>query len=245
MFKIISKSNWVAAIAVFSLPFLLIAFLAAQMAYSQVSSKFDEYQNIQEITRLSELEALLPEQVVMLRGKISALTPQNTVLAEAPDLIVYQQRPADGREVRFREEFHLIFPEFVLDLPDGTVTIIPSVDREHIIQKELHLVTQGDRDYTGFKIGDTVMVQGQWQPNSGPMPALIDVTGITSADKSALIVDWQDAFQRLTWVRNILGVLTLAGIIVLVVQIRKLKRNSKTEDTDAWQNQKTKTAITT
>ena len=244
MLKIINKSNWLTAVMIFLMPVLLVFFLGSQLAYSQAKSKFESYQNIPEVTRLAELEASPDGQIVMVRGRISEATPKHHLVQQDPNLIIYQERPADGREVRYREEFNLIFPEFVMDLTGGTITIVPSQTHERVIQHELHRILDGDYEYTGFRIGDTVTVQGQWQPQTGIAPTLNDVTGITSADKQRFMSDWQDAFQKVSWARNGLGLLTLAGIILLAVQIRRTKSRTKPEEADSWQSQETKTTQT-
>ena len=63
--------------------------------------------------------------------------------------MVFQERPAEGRETSYGEEFPLIFPSIVLELPDSptnmALTVIPSAERERIIQAELHNVPDGDR----------------------------------------------------------------------------------------------------
>lgn len=234
MLKFIKQSNWFTGILIFFMPVTLIIFLGSQMAYSQVKGKFEAYQNIPEITTLAELETMPADQLVMLRGRISEATPLHNGML-APDLIIYQERPANGREVRYQEEFPLIFPEFVLDLPDGTLTIIPSSTREHVIQNELHTVTDGDRQYTGFVIGDVVTVQGQWQSF-----ALNEVTGITSVHKQDLMSEWEVAFQKVGWVRDGSGLLTLLSIILLVLQLRRARASEK--ETEEWQTPTTKTA---
>ncbi len=244
MFKVINKSNILTAAILFLMPVTLIFFLSSQMAYSQVKGKFEEYQTIPEVTSLTELESMPVGKVVILRGQISEDTPFRGD-AVAPNLIVFQERPAGGREVRYQEEFPLVFPGFIIDLPDGSAAILPSQTRERVIQNELHTVVDGDRERTGFRIGDTVTVQGEWQPEIAVMPALDDVTGITSIDKQSLIADWEDAFQKVSWARNGLGLLTLISLILLVVQLRRIKSNKKSEEADAWQNQETKTAPTT
>ena len=75
MLKFIKQSNWFTGILIFFMPVTLIIFLGSQMAYSQVKSKFEAYQNIPEITTLAELENLPAGQLVMLRGRISEATP--------------------------------------------------------------------------------------------------------------------------------------------------------------------------
>lgn len=220
--KIIQRSGWLAGGLIFFMPVLLIFFLGSQSAYSQVKGKFEAYQNMPEITRLSELTALPSGQVVILRGQISEATPRRALDLIAPDLIIYQERPTAGREVRFQEEFPLVFPEFVMALADGSLVVSPSQAEEHIIQGELHTVADGDRVRTGFRIGDTVTVQGRWQPQVGP--TLIDVTGITSADRASFMADWEKVFRWVGWVRNGLGLLTILSLIILIVQLRRIKR---------------------
>lgn len=218
MLKFVKQSNWFTGLLIFFMPVTLIIFLGSQMAYSQVKGKFEAYQNLPEVTTLAELEQMQVDQLVLLRGRIAEAIPHGDE-GVVSDLIIYQERPTDGREVRYREEFPLIFPEFVMELSDGTLTIIPSATREHVIQDELHTVTDGDRQRTGFRIGDVVTVQGQWQPGPGSRSALNEVTGITSAHKQGLMAQWEAAFQKVGWVRNGLGLLALLSIILLVVQL--------------------------
>lgn len=239
MLKIIKQSNWFTAILIFFLPVGLIVLLGSQMAYSQVKGKFEAYQNIPEIATLAELEKMPADQVVMLRGRISEASSLGSE-GVAPDLIIYQERPAGGREVRYREEFPLIFPEFVLELSDGTLTIIPDLSRERIIQHELHTVPAGDRQRTGFRIGDVVTVQGQRQPGPRSGPVLAEVTGITGATKQGLMAEWAAAFQKVASLRNGLGLLTLLSIILLAIQLRRAALNK--DGGEEWQTPTTKTA---
>ena len=97
-------------------------------------------------------------------------------------------------------------------------------------------------------IGDTVTVQGQWQPDVAPalaMPALHDVTGVSGGDKNSLLASWQSAFQKVSWTRNILGILTLIGSILLIWQLRRTKRKNTQEEQETWPSQETKTIPTT
>ena len=130
MFKATSTgwNSWLTGMLLFLVPILLIFFLGSQMAYSQVKGQFEPYQHIPEVSNLSALAGLPAGQVVMLRGQISEATPRQELDEVASDLIIFQVRPADGREVRFQEEFPLVFPEFVMELPDGIVAILPSSD---------------------------------------------------------------------------------------------------------------------
>jgi hypothetical protein len=227
------------------MPILLIFFLGSQMAYGQVKGKYTAYQNIPEITRVSELAALPAGQIVMLKGRIAKESCQSTSLAACgsdQNLLIFRERPAGDREVRFREEFGQFFPEFIITLADGSVAIRPNLTQEPIIQHELHGVSDGDREQTGFRVGDLVTVQGQWQP--GEALTLIEVTGITGADKTGLMLEWQAAFQKVTWARNGLGLLTLASLILLIVQLRRTKVDEKPDQDqeEEWPPQKTKTA---
>jgi hypothetical protein len=236
-----SRTNWLTGVLIFFMPVSLVIFLGSQMAYSQVNSKFEDYKDIPELTSLSELAALPADQLVMLRGHVAEGTTQTNHVSGQTELLIYQERPADGREVRYREEFPLVFPAFVLELSDGLVAIEPSLTREKVMQEELHMITIGDREFTGFRAGDLVTVQGQWQPTAA-QPALIDVTGITGLDKQTLMADWEAAFQKVGWVRNAFGAATLVGLIVLVIELRRIRLNKKEEKN--WKNQTTKTAPT-
>ena len=232
--NLINRGNWLTAFLIFLLPVTLVFLLGSQMAYSQVKAQFETYKNIPQINSAAELNAQADGTIVMVRGQISANTPL-PVEAGASGLVVFQERPAEGRETSFGEEFSLIFPSIVLELPDSptnmALTVIPSEERERIIQAELHSVPDGDRRRTGFKVGDTVMVQGEWQSGSGS--ALVDVTGITGGDKTMLMAQWTDAFTVVSWVRNGLGAATLVSLIALAVQWRRTRNNKRGAK---WQN---------
>jgi len=131
MQKFMRINGWLGGLLIFSMPILLLFFLGTQMAYSQVSSRFEVYQTIPEVTRLADLAALPAGQVAMLRGQIAESNP----VGHPSGLLVFQERPTDGREVRFREEFKLVFPQFSLQLLDGVVTISPSETYKQIIQQ--------------------------------------------------------------------------------------------------------------
>lgn len=210
------RDSWLTISLVFLTPILFIFFLGSQMAYGQVSRQFERYQDIPEATSLSALQALPAGQVVMARGQIAEATEQ-----PESDLLIFQVRPAGGREVRFQEEFPLIFPEFVLALPDGTLAVQPSSTRDQVIHDELHRVTAGEYELTGFRVGDAVTVQGQWQPTAGAVPALLDVTGITGGDRRSFIAGWAQNMRQVRLARNVLGVLTLVGLVILIVRLRR------------------------
>ena len=223
MFNLLHKNNWLTGALIFLMPVTLIFFLGSQMAYGQVKNQFERYQDIPQVSTLSELRAIPAGQVVMLRGLMAESPPRQGATATTPDLTVFQVRPATGREVHFQEEFPLIFPEFGLELTDGPVTIVPSSTRERVIQHELHRLGDEEYEYTGFRPGDRVMVQGQWQPDGSP--ALIEATGISGGDKASLMVEWQRAFQKVSWARNILAALTVAGLSLLLGQLRRGRGN--------------------
>jgi len=240
MFKIIAKSNLITGSAIFFMPIVLVFFLGSQMAYSQVKSKYETYQTIAEVNRLSDLAQLPAGQVVMLRGRIAPESCRFTSAVacnSAEQLIIFQERPAEDREVRFREAFEKVFPDFIMELADGSVIIIPSQIHEPIFQHELQTISVGDREQSGFRIGDVVTVQGQWQPS--PAPLLVEVTGITGAGKVGLMQEWRLAFRQVGWARNGLGLLTLLGFVLLWVQLRRAKANKAREET--WPPQKTTT----
>lgn len=233
MLKLIGRNNWLTGLLIFSMPVALIFFLGSQMAYSQVKSQFGAYQDIPEVTHLTELKTIPAGQVILLRGHLAE--------AAGSGLLIFQERPTADREVRFGEEFNLIFPEIELILAGGTVKISPSMTRERVMQHELHTVKRGETTLTGFQPGDFVTVQGEWQP---ALNTLNEVTGISGADKASLMTEWQAAFQKVSWLRNGLGLLTLMGLILLVAQLRQARvRPSLPENTEC-QTPKTETAPT-
>ena len=234
MRNLLQARNWLTSGLILFMPISLVFFLGSQMAYSQVKGSFEAYQSIPEIDQLAELEQLTAGQTVILRGQID----QSGQPDNAPgELIIYQERPLEGREVRFQEEFPLVFAPFVLRLSEGSVIILPSETRERIIQGELHTVSAGDRMLTGFKIGDTVSVQGNWQP--GAEPTLFDVTGITGMSRAELMADWGRGFQYVGWARNGLGLLTLLSLILLVIRLRHRQTTDDLGDSCPPQNQTT------
>jgi hypothetical protein len=240
-----TKGGWLTISLIFLTPVLFIFFLGSQMAYSQVSRQFERYGSVSEAGSLAALEALPAGQMVMLRGQISEAIERPNLAGPSSDLLIFQVRPAGGREVRFQEVFPLIFPKFVMALPDGTLTIQPSSTRDRVIYDELHHIADGEYELTGFQPGDTVIVQGQWQPEAGAGPALVDVTGITGGDRTSFIAGWQQNMWQVRLARNLLGVLSLAGLVVLVAQLRRSRRNQLQEEVEAWPSQKRTTAPTT
>jgi hypothetical protein len=220
MGKQFSRQGWLTMIVIILMPILFTFYLGTQMGYRQVADSIEAYRQIPEITRLADLTALSAGEIVMLQGQI-AVTSSPAKAAES-GLIIYQERPAAGREVRFQEEFSLIFADFTLTLPDGSLAVEPSHTREHIIQHELHQLPVGDRVLTGFQAGDRVMVQGQWQP--GPTPALVDVTGVTGADRATLLAEWEAAMRKTRLLRDTLGGLSLLSLGLFIMQMRRLRK---------------------
>ncbi len=224
MFRLIQRTNWFVGGLIFFMPILLVVTLGSQMAYSQVRGRFDAYQDIPEITTLANLTNLPAEQVVMLRGTLVSADTD----VQPGGLLIYQERPAEDRDARYKEEFHLIFPEITIALSDGQIAVQPSETRERVIQYEHHDVPAGDWHYTGFQAGDEILVQGQWQP--GAQPALIDVTGVSGIDKASLMTIWADSFEKVAWFRNIFGSITLLSIILLVIEIRRNRREKQDDN---------------
>ena len=241
MITLIQKSGWLRGGLIFFMPILLIFFLAAQMAHGQVRGRFAAYHEIPEVTELAQLQSIEPGTVIMLRGHIAGGSP--SFAGHESGLLVYQERPAENREARYQEEFPLIFPELILQVPDGSVAIIPSPTEAQVIQGELHEAVTGDRRYTGFQASDLVTVQGQWQPQPSGSAALTEVTGITSATKAELMAEWQDSFQYVGWARDGLGLLTLGGLLLLVIEWRRARRQSK-EENEAWPTPETNPTAT-
>jgi hypothetical protein len=247
MFKALKNSAWLTGSLILLTPLMLFFFLASQMAYSQVQSRFADYQNITEVTQAADMAGLSAGETVFVRGRLSEATcrlasPSVCDYQPAGGLIVYQERPAGGREVRFQEKFNQFFPSFVLDLADRQVIVVPSSQPEHIIRAEPHRVLEGDRELTGFKVGDAVLVQGQWQP--GEKPTLRGVTGISGGDKQSLMAEFETGFQLVGWARNIFGLLTVLGLFLLISRRRRL-RQKQTEEVEEWGLQDKKTTAQT
>lgn len=235
MLKTFHKNGWLTAILLLLTPITLIFFIGIQSALGEVKSQFEDYQNIPQVTQLGELNKLSADTVVLVRGQIE---DSNT-----SDILIYQERPTPGRETTYEELFAQVFPQFKLTLPDGSLLALPSTTRDRVIQHELHSLPVGDRIRDGFKDGDTVMVMGQWQP--GASPGLIEVTGITSLDKAQYLSEWRADFQKIEWLRDGLGLFTVIGIIVLVLQWRRTKTTPPTAKDEAWPAQTNETAPTT
>ena len=188
------------------------------MAYSQVKNRLLAYTKIPEVGTLAELNNLPNGQTVLLRGRIIQAEDKKQ---PADALVVYQVRPKDGREVRFREEFPLVFPAFVLALDDGEILVQPSKTEAQKISYERHYITVGDRELTGFRIGDLVSVQGHWQPARGTTnPIVAEVTGVSGRNKTHLLTEVDTTMYQVRVTRDILGVLTLFSIILLIMQVR-------------------------
>lgn len=234
MLKFISKNGWLTAVLLLLTPITLIFFIGIQAALGGVKSQFEAYQNIPQATHLAQLNRLPAGTAVLVRGRL--------VDSSASDLLIYQERPAPGRETTYQEQFNQVFPQFDLALADGSLPVWPSQTRERVIQHELHRQPADDRVRTGFRAGDTVTVQGQWQP--GPVPSLVEVTGLTSLEKAQYLAEWQADFQKIEWLRNGLGLFTLFGLIVLALQWRRAKTNPPAAAEEAWTTPSNETAPT-
>lgn len=209
---------------IFAMPIFWIMFLGGMMARGQVKGEFTTYQAIQEYTRLNTLNSVPQDQVVMLRGKI--------VDGPSPDyangLIIFQERPLNGRELRFQEEFPLVFPPITLALADGTIQIEAAEGR--VIAHETQRVEDKarDREYTGFRAGDEVTVQGKWQAQA----KLKEATGITSQSRAAIMAEGQYALDRLDTICTVLGVLSVIPLVLLVVQLLRVRLKAQSKPLD-------------
>lgn len=210
---------------IFAMPVFLIMFLGGMMARGQVKGEFTTYQAIQEYANLNALKAVPQNQIVMLRGRIvDGLSP-----AYANGLIVFQERPLNGRELRFQEEFPFVFPPITLALADGTVRVEAAEGR--VIAHESQRVEDKarDREYTGFRKGDEVTVQGKWQASANGQAQLKEATGITSQSRASIMAEGQYAFDRLDTICTVLGILSLVPLVLLVVQLVRMRLQSRSQ----------------
>ncbi len=223
------------------MPLILIVFLGSQMALQQVVRKSAAYTAMPEVTQVAVLRTLPPGTAVLLKGRIS----RAACCGDANDLVVYQERPADGRDVRFREAFNPHFPEIELALPDGPVRILPRLESEHVIQHAHHIVTLGGRQQSGFRLGDVVTVQGQWQADQTALSTLKEVTGITGMDKAGLLSEWQLAIRNVTWVSRLAGLLSALGMVMFMWRVRQWRAHHRAEESKTCMNQTTKSVPAT
>lgn len=220
----VRKFGTLTSLFIFAMPIFWIMFLGGMMARGQVKGEFTTYQAIQEYSSLSALNAVPQDQVVMLRGKI--------VDGPSPDyangLVIYQERPLNGRELRFQEEFPLVFPSVTLGLVDGTVTVEAAEGR--VIAHELQRVEDKarDREYTGFRKGDEVTVQGKWQAQA----QLKEATGITSQSRAAIMAEGQYAFDRLDTICTVLGILSIVPLMLFVIQLVRMRSRVQPQPLD-------------
>ena len=140
----LNRSGWNTALLI-ALPLMVMVFLGSQMALKQVASKSSVYVDMPEITQIAALRRLPPGADVMLRGRIAAADDAGS------DLVIYQERPANGRAVRFREVFDQRFPAMELALADGRARIRPRPESKYIMRHAPHLITVGDRQRSGFR----------------------------------------------------------------------------------------------
>ncbi|MCE7989459.1 MAG: hypothetical protein DYG89_50550 [Caldilinea sp. CFX5] len=232
MKALLRRGDWLTGLLILSMPITLVFFLGSQMAYGQVQRQFVSYAALPEYTSLAEVQALPAGATILLRGQIAdpatvtSLLPEAAPVAPTEPLLVYQERPLDGREVRYLEEFPLIFPALALTLADGVVGVQPSQEGAPTISHELQRITVDDRAFTGFQVGDTITVQGKWQPAAEQsLPLLVEVTGIAGVAKAALQTEVQAALQKVKLVRDGLGLLALAGMVLLGIRLYRYRRN--------------------
>lgn len=254
------RSDWVTSLLIFAMPITLVFFLGVQMAYSEVQSEVASYAALTEYTNLAALQAVAPGSTILLRGQLAestALLPAQPAADAAGPLLIYQERPRQGREVRFMEEFPLVFPPVVLMLADGTINVQSNAESARAISHELHHLTLADREFTGFQVGDMITLQGKWQPlTSGqPLPFVVDVTGISGFAKTALQAEVQAGLQKVRLAKDGLGLLTLAGIVLLGIRLYRQRRQPPTgltglgdeaeEEGKEWRPPTTETVPTT
>lgn len=260
MKALIRRSDWLTSLLIFAMPIALVFYLGVQMAYSEVNSEVTSYAALTEYTSLAELQALPPGTTILLRGQLAdpgALLPgQPTADESANPLLIYQERPLDGREVRFLEEFPLIFPPVVLTLADGNIGVQASQDGTRTISHELHHLSLADRAFTGFQVGDIITIQGKWQPltTDQTLPLIVNVTGISGFAKAALQAEVQAGLQKVQLAKDGLGLLTVAGIVLLAVRLYRQRRRStqpmgllseEQEEAKEWRPPTTETVPTT
>lgn len=233
MKALLRRGGWLTGMLILSMPMFLIFFLGSQMAYGEVQRRYETYASIPEYTSVTQMQALTAGATVLLRGRIAkpgvleSLPPSQAPAAATGPLLIYQERPLDGREVRYLEEFPLVLPAFALTLADGTIGVQPSQESERAIAHEVHRITRVDREFTGFQVGDTITVQGQWQPATADQaqPLVVNVTGIAGVEKAVLLAEVQAALQQVRRARDGLGLLTLVSIMFLVIQLYRQRKN--------------------
>lgn len=259
MKKLLSGSKGLMGLLILSMPISLVFFLGSQMAYGQVQRRYTTYVALSEYTQLAELQALPAGTTILLRGDLAGpVAGSITTNSAAGPLLIYQERPLAGREVRYLEEFPLVLPPLALTLPDGALVIEPSQESERTISHELHRLTVADREFTGFQAGDTITVQGKWHPATADQvrPRLGDVTGVAGVSKAVLQAEVQRALQKVRLARDGLGLLTLISIVLLVWQVYRQRQHpavtataeqttATTEETQQWHPPTTETVPTT
>jgi hypothetical protein len=227
------------SVLMMAMPLLFMVFLGSQMALKQVGHKLASYRDMPEITAISVLKRLPPDTEVLLRGRLlSAVTDVPEL--EAKNLIVYQEHPANGREVRFQEVFNPFFPALEIALSDGRVRMTPLPESANVIQHPHHSVTIGDRQRSGFRRGDLVTVQGRWQRDRVAMPVVTGVTGISGIDKASLLSEWQAAICNVKRVSFLAGLLSALGLVRLILRVRQWRVYHRAEEKQAWRHRITK-----
>jgi len=218
------QTGWLAGALIILMPVLVIILLGVQMAHGQVRGRLEVFQAIPEVETVAALQSLEPGEMVILHGQLAPL--ENRPMDA---LIVFQERPTDGREVRFQEEFPLVFPALTLTLADGDIAVQPDDEIERTIQGELHSLTVGDRTLTGFQAGDTVNIQGRWEP-----PLLSEAANITSIRHRDVIAELESRLAIVAWVRNGLGLITLVSVILFIRAARQARTAPIVDETHAY-----------
>ena len=231
----LNRSGWNTALLI-ALPLMVMVFLGSQMALKQVASKSSVYVDMPEITQIAALRRLPPGADVMLRGRIVAADDAGS------DLVIYQERPADGRAVRFREVFDQRFPAMELALADGRARVRPRPESKYIMRHAPHLITVGDRQQSGFRAGDVVTVQGRLQLDQDGVPMVVDVAGVNGRNKAELLSEWQEATRQVTWVSRVAGLLSALGLLVVILRMRQWWVYDRAKEAKTWRRQTTKAA---
>ena len=228
------RHGWDTALLI-ALPLIVLVFLGSQMALKQVASKSRSYLKMPEITEMEALRRLPLGADVMLRGRIAAADE----VADS-NLVIYQERPAKGRAVRFREVFSQRFPAMELALADGRARIRPRPESTYVIRHAPHLVTVGDRQRNGFRIGDVVTVQGRFQLDEDGLPIVADVAGVAGRNKADLLSEWQAATRHVAWVSRLAGFLSVVGLLILALRARQRRVYHRAEETQTWRRRTAK-----
>ncbi len=217
------KGNLTTWVLLLIMPLLIIGWAGIKMAQAQVRSQFDHFTSIVEYNDLSSLQTAAPDATVMVRGRIIDAEPVDW----AGGLVVFQERPLDGRELRYGETFPYTFPQLTLSLDDGNVVVQPDPNGENVVTDALHSVRDENadvmREFTGFRNGDLVTIQGHWDAADG---RIVDATGITGLDQQAYTADWQKNFERFNTAGTLMGTITLLTIGLFAIQVWRARKQT-------------------